>query len=122
MPILLAGSLALIGSFFPMNGDDEDPEIKIKQQVYDACFQKFERSSEEIFSRICENIAEVFYSQFKSANKVIEQAIFIYENILEQEEKSHPETQEKLELKQKKIAEKKQQFILIKNYIQTIIN
>ena len=122
LPILLAGCLALIGSFFPMSGDDEDSELKIKQQVYDACFQKFERSSEEIFSRICENIAEVFYSQFKSANKVIEQAIFIYENILEQEEKSHPETQEKLELKQKKIAEKKQQFILIKNYIQTIIN
>ncbi|WP_293133257.1 hypothetical protein [Okeania sp. SIO3I5] len=38
---------------------------------------------------ICENIAEVFSCQFKSASQVIEQGILISENLLEPEEKAH---------------------------------
>ncbi|NEQ36007.1 MAG: hypothetical protein F6K40_06785 [Okeania sp. SIO3I5] len=57
---------------------------------------------------ICENIAEVFSCQFKSASKVIEQAILIYENLLEQEEKAHQETQEQLDSQKNIITEKRQ--------------
>ncbi|NEQ36008.1 MAG: dynamin family protein [Okeania sp. SIO3I5] len=122
LPIFLAGSaVALISSFLGMGADDENPELKIKQQVYDVCFQKFDKSTLEIFNRICENIAEVFYCQFKSASKVIEQAILIYENLLEQEEKAHQETQEQLESQKNIIAEKKQQLKEIKNQIETIL-
>ncbi len=122
LPILLTGgAVVLISSFFGMSPDDENPEIKIKQQVYDACFQKFDKSTAEIFNRICENVAEVFYSQFKSASKVIEQAIFLYENLLEQEDKAHQETQEQLESQKNIIAEKKQQLTEIKNKIETVI-
>ncbi len=120
LPILLAGgAVALIGSFFSMGADDENPELKIKQQVYDACFQKFHKSAEEIFNRICENIAEVLYNQFKLASQVIEQAILLYENLLEQQEKAQKETQEQLELEKKNIAEKKQQLQQIQNQLET---
>ncbi|MEM1172999.1 MAG: dynamin family protein [Cyanobacteria bacterium P01_H01_bin.35] len=119
LPILLTGgAVALISSFFGMSTDENNPEIKIKQQVYDACFQKFDKSTREIFNRICENIAEVFYSQFKSASKVIEQAIFIYENLLEQEDKAQKETQQQLKLEKNIIAEKKQQLTQIRNQIE----
>ncbi|NES08142.1 MAG: hypothetical protein F6K22_38445, partial [Okeania sp. SIO2F4] len=122
LPILLTGgAVVLISSFFGMSPDDENPEIKIKQQVYDACFQKFDKSTAEIFNRICENVAEVFYSQFKSASKVIEQAIFLYENLLEQEDKAHQETQEQLKSQKNIIAEKKQQLTEIKKKIETVI-
>ncbi|WP_094671018.1 dynamin family protein, partial [Hydrocoleum sp. CS-953] len=121
LPILLTGgAVALISSFFGMSPDEENPEIKIKQEVYDACFQKFDKSTREIFNRICENIAEVFYSQFKSASKVIEQAILIYENLLEQEDKVQKETQEQLKLEKKIIVEKKQELTQIKNQIEEV--
>ncbi|MGK7918641.1 MAG: dynamin family protein [Trichodesmium sp.] len=123
LPVLLTGgAVALIGSFFGMSNDRDNLENKIKQQVYDACFQNFQKSSDQIFNRICENIAEVLYSQFQVASKAIEQAIFLYENLLEQQEKIQQETQEQILLEKQMIAEKKQQLTEIQNQLTTLKN
>ena len=123
LPILLAGgAIALIGSFFGINADEENADMKIKQQVYDVGFQKFHESAEEIFERISENIAEVFYTHFRSTSVVILQAILLYENLLEQQEKAYRKTQEKLEVEKSFISEKQQQLRQIKKQLETISN
>ena len=52
---------------------------------------------------------------------MIEQTIFLWENILEQEDKAHQETQEEFKSYQNIIAEKKLQLTGIKNQIERIL-
>ena len=120
-PVLSGGAVALISSFFGIAGDEEKADMKIKKQVYDACFDKFEESYEEIFNQISENIAEVFYDHFKSATKVIEQAILLYENLLQQQDKINAETQENIEAKKIFISEKKQQLTQTQKQLEIIL-
>ncbi|MGB3510795.1 MAG: dynamin family protein [Microcoleaceae cyanobacterium] len=123
LPIFLAGgAVALIGSFIGIEPDEENANMKMKQEVYEASFQKFNESAEEIFNRICENIAEVFYNHFKSANVVIYQAILLYENLLEQQEKTYKQTQSQLETEKAFISEKKQQLSQAKIQLEIISN
>ncbi|NEP41819.1 MAG: dynamin family protein, partial [Okeania sp. SIO2H7] len=108
-------------SFFGIGGDEEKADMKIKQQVYNVGFQKFQESSEEILDKVCDNIAEVFYTQFKSVSTVIEQAILLYENILEQQDKAHKETQSQLQVEKVFISTKQQQLKQIQSRLEIIL-
>ncbi len=115
-------AVARIGSFFGIGAYSENAEIEVKQQVYDLGFEKFDESAEEIFNRICENSTEVFYSNCNSVSKVIDKAIFLYENLLEQQEKTNKETKEKLETEKGFISENQQQLTELQNQLQTILS
>ncbi|MDY7006802.1 MAG: dynamin family protein [Cyanobacteriota bacterium] len=122
LPIIIAGgAVALISSFFGIGGDEEKADMKIKQQVYNVGFQKFQESSEEILDKVCDNIAEVFYTQFKSVSTVIEQAILLYENLLEQQDKAHKETQSQLQVEKAFISAKQQQLTQIQKQLEIIL-
>jgi len=123
VPIFLATeAVARIGSFFGIGAYSENAEMKVKQQVCDACFQKFDESAEKIFNRICENITEVFANNFESFSRVIEQAIFLYENLLAQQEKTNKETQEQIEAEKAFISEKQQQLIQLQKQLEIILS
>ncbi|GGA22379.1 dynamin family protein [Okeania sp. KiyG1] len=118
LPIIAGGAVALISSFFGIGGDEEKADTKIKQQVYHVGFQKFQESSEEILDKVCDNIAEVFYTQFKSVSTAIEQAILLYENLLEQQDKAHKETQSQLKVEKAFISAKQQQLTQIQKQLE----
>ncbi|MDJ0516414.1 MAG: hypothetical protein QNJ74_09195 [Trichodesmium sp. MO_231.B1] len=123
VPIFLATeAVARIGSFFGIGAYSENAEIEVKQQVYDLGFEKFDESAEEIFNRICEKITEVFSNNFESVSTVIEQAISLYENLLEQQEKVNQETQEKIESEKTFISEKQKQLTQLENQLETILS
>jgi GTPase Era involved in 16S rRNA processing len=119
---LIAGAVAAIGGFLGGSPSEEELHFKIKQQVLDLGFEKFNESVEEIFNNICEkNIASVFDVRVKFATESIERTISLYENLLEQQEKAYKETLEQRQADKAFIAQKRQELEQLQRNIKTII-
>ena len=64
----------------------------------------------------------VFNSRVESASGVIAQAIALYENLLEQQEKAHNETLEQREAEKMWIYQKRQELEQVQNGLEVILN
>lgn len=85
VPLLLAGgSAAVVGSFLFGGPSEDELHFKVKNQVYDLGFEKFNESTQEIFNQVIENIASIFNSRVGQADVAIKQIVSSYENILQQ--------------------------------------
>ncbi|MDF5714027.1 MAG: hypothetical protein PUP93_09055, partial [Rhizonema sp. NSF051] len=67
-------------------------------------------------------INTVFDSRIESASQVIEQAIALYENLLEEHSKAHQETLEQRNAKKQLIEQKRQQLEILKNNLNILLN
>ncbi|MCF3609494.1 dynamin family protein, partial [Planktothrix agardhii 1033] len=98
IPVLIVGGLAaVIGGFFFGGPDEDEVYNQCKWQVYDLGFKKFFESEEETFNTIVENIELVYQERYLVVTDFIEQAIALYENLIEQQEEAHTKTLEEKE-------------------------
>jgi uncharacterized tellurite resistance protein B-like protein/tRNA U34 5-carboxymethylaminomethyl modifying GTPase MnmE/TrmE len=121
LPAILAGGAigALVGWFF-----GEDPEVihaKMKQEVFEKGFEKVSESADEVFNKICENVATAIYERARLASDAIQSSIEILDNLLEQQEKAHQETLQMRESEKQWIHQKYQQLSQVQDALQAIL-
>ncbi|WP_375512687.1 dynamin family protein [uncultured Nostoc sp.] len=123
--VIVASVVATIaGSFgFGMLNSDGLKET-IKGKVIEIGFQKFNESMDKnkLPAKLDEIIASVFENRVESASQVITQAIALYENLLEQQEKAHNETLEQREAEKMWIYQKHQELEQVQNGLEIILS
>ncbi|WP_243713865.1 dynamin family protein [Nostoc sp. 106C] len=112
---------AIAGSFGLGMLDIDGIHIQIKSKVLELGFQKFEESLDKVADKLSEIIDTVFDGKVESASRVIGEAISLYENLLEQQEKVHQETLEEREADKAWISQKYQELYLVQNNLESII-
>lgn len=118
VPLLLAGGAAAVVGSFLFGGPSEDElHFKVKNQVHDLGFEKFNESTQEIFNQIIENIASIFDNRVEQADVAIKQIISSYENILQQQEKAYLETVEQREAEKAWINRQRQELAQVQKGI-----
>lgn len=70
-----------------MDSDKFHSEIKLS--VLEIGLEKFDESFDKVYEKIQENIEIFFDTKVESVSRVIEGAIYMYEKLLEQQEKSN---------------------------------
>lgn len=83
---------------------------QIKQKVFEIGFQKFNESTDKVAEKLDEIVSSVFYNRVEGASRAIAQAISLYENLLEQQEKTHKESLEQREADKAWILQKRQEL------------
>ena len=122
IPVLIVGGLAtLIGGFFFGGPDEDEVYNQCKWQVYDLGFKKFFESEEETFNTIVEKIELVYQERYLVFADFIEQAIALYENLIEQQEEAHTKTLEEKEKTIVWINQQHQKLKKIQNELEAIV-
>ncbi|MBF2006580.1 MAG: hypothetical protein IGS49_14210 [Chlorogloeopsis fritschii C42_A2020_084] len=94
---------------------------QIKMKVLELGFQKLDESINQGADKLSEIIDTVFDSKVESASRVIAEAISLYENLLEQQEKAHQKSLEELEPDKAWISQKRQELEIVQNKIESLI-
>jgi len=115
------GGLATAISFLFGKPDEDEVYNQCKWQVYDLGFKKFFESEEETFNRIVENIELVYQERYLVVADFIEQAIALYENLIEQQEEAHTKTLEEKEKTIVWINQQHQKLEKIQNELEAIV-
>ncbi|BAZ28366.1 dynamin family protein [Cylindrospermum sp. NIES-4074] len=96
---------------------------KIKKTVCQIGLKKFrEESKDKVYQTTQEIINAVFHERVKSTSRVIAEAISLYENLIEQQEKVHQETLEQREAEKAFIYQKRQELERVQNELEIMIN
>ncbi|MEH1855309.1 MAG: hypothetical protein V7L11_27420 [Nostoc sp.] len=96
---------------------------QIKGKVFELGFQKFDESMDKISEKLVDEIVgSVFNSRVESSSRIIAEAIALYENLLEQQEKAHNETLEQREAEKMWIYQKRQELEQVQNGLEVIIS
>lgn len=118
--IVTSVAAAIAGSFGFGMLDFDGLKDKIKGKVIELGFEKFDESMDKFSEKLNEIVNSVFENRVESASQVIAQAIALYENLLEQQEKAHNETLEQREAEKMWIYQKRQELEQIQNGLETI--
>src|SRR5919202_563395 len=123
IPVILGGLAAGGGGTFGLGMLDVDGiHNQIKQKICELGFQKFKESEESISEKIQERIKAVFDERYETASGAIAQAISLWENLLEQQEKRDRQNQAECEAQKVWLADKRRELEQVQNQIQTILN
>ncbi|OYD96504.1 dynamin family protein [Nostoc sp. 'Peltigera membranacea cyanobiont' 210A] len=122
--IFASVAAAIAGSFGFGMLDFDGLKDKIKGKVIEIGFQKFNESmnKNKLPAKLDEIIGSVFNSRVESASRVIAQAIALYENLLEQQEKAHSETLEQREAEKTWIYQKREELEQVQNGLEVILS
>lgn len=102
--------------------DFNELKYQIKIKVFEIGFQTFEESIDKVSEKLDEIINTVFNSRIEVSSRVIAEAISLYENLIEQQEKAHQENLEQREIEKAFINQKRQEIEQVQKELQTIIN
>ena len=116
----VAGIGAAIAGAFGFGIGGIHDQLKLK--VFETGCEKFVESTEELTNKISETIGLLFDNRVEAAVKVIEKAICLCENLLEQQEKAHNETLEQREAEKMWIYQKRQELEQVQNQLEIILN
>ncbi|MTJ51449.1 dynamin family protein [Anabaena sp. UHCC 0253] len=116
----VAGVGAAIAGAIGFGIDGLYNDLKIK--VFETGWEKFIDSTEQLTNKIGETIGLLFDNRVEGAIKVITKAIYLCENLLEQQEKAHHENLEQQEIEKAFINQKRQELEQVQQQLQTIIN
>jgi uncharacterized tellurite resistance protein B-like protein/GTPase SAR1 family protein len=118
----IAKVTAMIASNFGLDSvDNEEFYNPIKMKVLEIGLEKFEESIDVVYKKLCENFEAIFDSKVESANRVIEQAISLYEDLLQQQEKTEQEALIKYNISKNLIVQQCQELSQVQNRINTDI-
>jgi hypothetical protein len=93
----------------------------VKQRVFEQGWQKFTQSKDKLFEKIKEIIILVIDERVKSATKIAEQAVSLYEELLEQQEQYLQETAEQQKAEKAWIAQQRQELEQVQKNIEAIL-
>lgn len=123
IPVILGGLLAGGGGSLGLGLLDGDAvKAQIKQKVVMLGFEKFEESSQSIFDKIHERIIGVFEERVETSSGAIAQAMSLWENLLEQQEKHDRQNQAECEAKKAWLADKRRELEQVQDQIEAILN
>lgn len=111
----------IAGSFGLGMLDVDGLKDKIKEKVFELGLQKFEESIDKFSENLDKVIVSVFNNRVESANRVIAQAIYLYENLLEQQEKVCKETIEQREAEKALIEQQRKELEQVQSKIEAIL-
>lgn len=117
----LGGLATAIGFLFGKKPDQDEVYTQYKRQIYNLGFQKFFESEKEIFNTIVEKIELVYQERYLVVADIIEQAIALYENLIEQQEEAHTKTLEEKEKTIVWINEQHQKLEKIQDELKAIV-
>ncbi|MEH2000469.1 MAG: dynamin family protein [Nostoc sp.] len=121
--VIVASLAATIAGSFGFGMLDFDGlKDQIKGKVFELGFQKFDESTDKLSEKLDEIVGSVFEKRVESASRVIAQAIALYENLLEQQEKAHNETLEQREAEKIWIYQKRQELEQVQNRLEIILS
>ncbi|MFW9258467.1 dynamin family protein [Nostoc sp. CALU 546] len=120
--IVASVAAAIAGSFGFGMLDFDGLKDQIKGKVFELGFEKFDESMDKIFDKLNEIVNSVFENRVESASRVIAQAIALYENLLEQQEKAHNETLEQREAEKMWIYQKRQELEQVQDGLEIIVS
>lgn len=100
--------------------DSDEVKGKIKQQVCELGFEKFAESSESIFEKVQEKIITVFEERIEASNGVMREAMLLWENLLEDQERRDRQTQEESDAEKVWIENKRQELLQVEKQIEQI--
>ncbi|HEY9851938.1 MAG TPA: dynamin family protein [Leptolyngbyaceae cyanobacterium] len=92
----------------------------IKWKVFEFGYQQFIKSKNQAFEKINSIVHSTFEERVKQASEMIAKTISSYENLLEQQEKAHKETQQQRETEKTFIAKKRQELEQIQKNLEAI--
>ncbi len=120
--VILGGLAAGAGGGLGLGFLDGDAvKEQIKEKVCDLGFEKFDESSQSIFDKIHERIIAVFEERVEISSGAIAQAMSLWENLLEQQEKRDRERAE-CEAQKVWLADKRRELEQVQNQIEAILN
>ena len=123
IPVILGGLLAGGGGSLGLGLLDGDAvKAQIKQKVVMLGFEKFEESSQSIFDKIQERIIAVFEERVETSSGAIAQAMSLWENLLEQQEKRDRQNQAECEAQKVWLADKRRELQEIERQIEAVLN
>ncbi|MCL1469272.1 dynamin family protein [Argonema antarcticum] len=93
----------------------------IKGKVFEFGYQQFINSKAQVFEKINSMVSSTFEQRVKEASEKIAKTISSYENILEQQEKAHKETQQQRDADKAFIAQKCQELEQVQRNIESIL-
>lgn len=121
--VILGGLAAGAGGGLSWGFLDGDAVKKqIKEKVCELGLEKFNESSQSIFDKIQERIIAVFEERVETSSDAIAQAMSLWENLLEQQEKRDRQNQAECEAQKVWLADKRRELEQVQNQIQTILN
>lgn len=121
--VIVASVAATIASSFGLGLLDLDGlNDQIKLKVFNIGFQKLDESIDKVSEKLEQIISTVFNNRLESASRVIAEAISLYENLIEQQEKVHQETLEQREVEKAFIYQKRQELERVQNELEVMIN
>jgi uncharacterized tellurite resistance protein B-like protein len=103
-------------------GNMLDINSKVKSKVFEVGCEKFVESLEDTFEKINEIISSAFDEKVELADEIIAKAISFYENLLEQQEKAHKESQEQREADKAWISQQRQELEQVQKNIEAVLN
>ena len=119
--IIIASVVTMIASSFGLEMLDIDGlHDQIKRKILDEGLKKFDHSLKKVDENMRVIIDTLFNSKIKSASQVIAQAISLYENLLEQQEKAHQGTLEEREADKTWISQKRQELEQVHKDIKSV--
>lgn len=124
LPVALANVNAVVtgGSLGSKMLDSDRFYSEIKMSVLETGFQKIDESVDKIYDKLQANIELFFDSKVEAVSRVIEGAISVYENLLEQQEKTQQDMLEQNYAKKSWIVHKCKELEQINNRISADIS
>jgi len=120
--VIAASVAATIAGSFGLGVLDMDGlHHQIKKKIIEEGLKKFDDSIDRMDEKISEIIDTVFDSKVESVNKIIAQAISLYENLLEQQEHVSSETIEERFAEKAWISQKRGELEQIQQHMKSII-
>jgi hypothetical protein len=121
--VILGGLAAGAGGGFGWSFLEGDAvKAQIKQKVCELGFEKFGESAESIFEKVQERVIAVFNERYEAASDAMSNAIALWDNLLEQEEKRDRQNQAECEAEKVWLADKRRELEQVKSQIETILN
>lgn len=123
IPVILGALAAGAGGGLGLGLLDGDAvKAQIKQKVRELGFEKFSESSDSIFEKVQERIIDRFQERIEASNNMMKEAILLWENLLEDQERRDRQTQEECDAEKVWIENKRQELLQVEKEIEVILN
>ncbi|MEH2414121.1 dynamin family protein [Nostoc sp.] len=121
VPVVLAGlATGMVGEIGSGMIGFDGIKDQIKRKVCEIGLQNLDKL--KIDKKLDDVVGSVFEKRVESSSRVIAQAIALYENLLEQQEKAHNETLEQREAEKIWIYQKRQELEQVQNRLEVILS